>query len=348
MAVCEKDADYTKRLADYIARQRKEDFDVFGFSREEDYLRAEQEEDFDILLFGEGFFQKSKLYEKKEHAVYLSEGSVPKEQEHIPVLFKYQAADSLLRGIHYCMGDVMDEPEKKKIFTGSKEVIAVYSPGNHRMQTPFALAAAEELSGRKNVLYLNFSVCRGFCKSTGIEKGMDMGDLFYLIREGEKEFLMKLKSSIYTIGSFSVIPPPENPEHYLEWTKEEVENFFTSLLENTDYEVLILDLGCLIPGFFQVLELSSRIWLLKENRSRRDLGLEELKELFRKRGTGLHERAKEVFLPGGQPWREDGIYQVEEFYMGEMGRCVRRLLGEEREFGNRADTQACLRRDEFE
>ena len=38
---------------------------------------------------------------------------------------------------------------------------------------------------------------------------------------------------------------------------------------------------------------------------------------------------EEVFLPGGQAWREDGTIQVEEFYMGEVGNCVRRLLGGE-------------------
>lgn len=348
MAICERDADYTKRLGEYFSSQKQEDFEVFGFSGEEEYLRAEQKENFNILLFGEGFFEKSEAYEKKEHVIYLSEGSVPKGQGDIPVLFKYQSADHLLRGIHYCMGELMEAPEERKAFSGKKEVIAIYSPGNHRMQTPFALAAAEELSGRKKVLYLNFSVCRGFCESMSIEKGMDMGDLFYLIREGEREFLAKLKSSVYTVGSFSVIPPPENPEHYMEWKREEVERFFICLLEKTDYEVLILDLGCMIPGFFQTLELCSRIWLLKENRGRRDLGLEELKRLFQKRNAGLNERAKEVFLPGGQPWREDGRYQVEEFYMGEMGRCARRLLGEEREFGNRADTQAYFGRDGFE
>ena len=38
---------------------------------------------------------------------------------------------------------------------------------------------------------------------------------------------------------------------------------------------------------------------------------------------------EEVFLPGGQAWREDGTIQVEEFYMGEVGNCVRHLLGGE-------------------
>lgn len=338
IAVCEKDEEYTRRLRDYIAKQEGNGFEVLGFSKEEDYLKAEEEDTFDLLIFGENFFQISKPYEEKEKVIFLSEGGTVPDQEGIEILFKYQSADNLLRGIHYLMGNMMPSGQEKKIFSKQKKMIAIYSTWNHRIQTPFALAAAEELSLKKKVLYLNFSTCRGFCKSIGIEKGMDMGDIFYLLREGEKELEAKFKSGIYAVGNFSVIPPPENPEHYMEWTKEEVEQFFIFLIERTEYEILILDIGCMIPGFFKTLEMSSHIWLLKENRSRKDLGLEELRELFKRRDSGLNERAKEVFLPGGSG-REDGAYQVEEFYMGELGRCVRRLLGEERIIGDRTDTQ---------
>ena len=60
-----------------------------------------------------------------------------------------------------------------------------------------------------------------------------------------------------------------------------------------------------------------------------DRNLKELKELLEKFKEGLTGRTQEVFLPGGQAWREDGTIQVEEFYMGEVGNCVRRLLGGE-------------------
>ena len=62
------------------------------------------------------------------------------------------------------------------------------------------------MSVGKKVLYLNFSVCNGFCKSMGLEPDMDMGDLFYLLRESEEELLAKLKSGIYPLGSYQVIP----------------------------------------------------------------------------------------------------------------------------------------------
>ena len=249
------------------------------------------------------------------------------------------------------MGILGEKPKEKQICSKKRELITIYSPWNHRMQTPFALAAAEEMAdmGRRKVLYLNFSVCSGFCKSAGIEKGMDMGDLFYLLREGEEEFLAKMGSSIYSLGNFSVIPPPENPKHYMEWEAEETERFFELLLEKTGYEVFLVDISCFIPGFFEILEKSRRIWLLREYRSRVDFGLEEVHTLLRKQKAGLEEKVKEVFLPKNQVVREDGIYQLEECYMGEAGRCARRLLEEDEiGYGYRRNPGEDSRRNGFE
>lgn len=109
------------------------------------------------------------------------------------VLFKYQPADRILREIHAGIGKVAGSMDTKSIWRGEKQIFAVYSPWNHRLRTPFALTAAEQLSAGKKLLYLNFSVCSGFCKSMGLEPDMDMGELFYLLREGEEELLAKIK-----------------------------------------------------------------------------------------------------------------------------------------------------------
>ena len=65
----------------------------------------------------------------------------------------------------------------------------------------------------------------------------------------------------------------------MEWKKGEVRYFLELLLEKTDFEVLLLDLGCVMSGFFEVLDLCQKIWILKENRTSKDPGIEELKEI---------------------------------------------------------------------
>lgn len=327
IAICDKETEYTKQLVNYITTREGDSFEVLGFVDEAGYLKAGGK--FDLLLYEDGFFQNENEADRVEKAICLSNGEISGKEENVPVLFKYQPADRILREIHAYIGRLGKSVDRKSIFADEKQLIAVYSPWNHRLRTPLALTAAEELSLEKKVLYLNFSVCSGFSRSIGLEQNMDMGDLFYLLRESEEEFLTKLKSGIYPLGDYYVIPPPANPEHYMEWEKEEVRRFLEILLEKTDFEVLLLDMGCMVAGFFEVLDMCQRIWILKENRTNQDPGIEELRELLDRFKTGLTERTEEVFLPGGQAWREDGTIQVEEFYMGEVGNCVRRLLGGE-------------------
>lgn len=327
IAICDQDAEYTKQLVNYIAAKEKDSFEVTGFSDENLYRK--NNENFDLLLYEETFFQNKEEAGRAQKTICLSNGEISTEQENMRVLFKYQPADRILREIHAGIGKVAGSMDTKSIWRGEKQIFAVYSPWNHRLRTPFALTAAEQLSAGKKVLYLNFSICNGFCKSMGLEPDVDMGDLFYLLREDEEALLAKLKSGIYPLGSYQIIPPPSNPEHYMEWRKGEVRHFLEILLEKTDFEVLVLDMGCVMNGFFEVLDLCGRIWILKEHRTSKDSGIEELRELLEKFKAGLEERVEEVFLPGGQAWREDGTIQVEEFYMGEVGNCVRRLLGGE-------------------
>lgn len=327
IAICDQDVEYTRQLVNYIAAKEKDSFEVTGFSDESLYRK--NDENFDLLLYEETFFQNKEEAGRAKKAICLSNGEISTEQENMRVLFKYQPADRILREIHAGIGKVAGSMDTKSIWRGEKQIFAVYSPWNHRLRTPFALTAAEQLSAGKKVLYLNFSICNGFCKSMGLEPDVDMGDLFYLLREDEEALLAKLKSGIYPLGSYQIIPPPSNPEHYMEWRKGEVRHFLEILLEKTDFEVLVLDMGCVMNGFFEVLDLCGRIWILKEHRTSKDSGIEELRELLEKFKAGLEERVEEVFLPGGQAWREDGTIQVEEFYMGEVGNCVRRLLGGE-------------------
>lgn len=327
IAICDQDAEYTKQLVNYIAAKEKDSFEVTGFSDENLYRK--NNENFDLLLYEETFFQNKEEAGRAQKTICLSNGEISTEQENMRVLFKYQPADRILREIHAGIGKVAGSMDTKSIWRAEKQIFAVYSPWNHRLRTTFALTAAEQLSAGKKVLYLNFSICNGFCKSMGLEPDVDMGDLFYLLREDEEALLAKLKSGIYPLGSYQIIPPPSNPEHYMEWRKGEVRHFLEILLEKTDFEVLVLDMGCVMNGFFEVLDLCGRIWILKEHRTSKDSGIEELRELLEKFKAGLEERVEEVFLPGGQAWREDGTIQVEEFYMGEVGNCVRRLLGGE-------------------
>ena len=71
---------------------------------------------------------------------------------------------------------------------------------------------------------------------SGLKTGLDLGDLFYLIKEDRERFFAKIKSSIHAYGNFYVILPMGNPEILAEIRKEELRQFLRLLKEKTEYE----------------------------------------------------------------------------------------------------------------
>ena len=152
IAICDQDVEYTRQLVNYIAAKEKDSFEVTGFSDESLYRK--NDENFDLLLYEETFFQNKEEAGRAKKAICLSNGEISTEQENMRVLFKYQPADRILREIHAGIGKVAGSMDTKSIWRGEKQIFAVYSPWNHRLRTPFALTAAEQLSVGKKVLYL--------------------------------------------------------------------------------------------------------------------------------------------------------------------------------------------------
>ena len=131
IAICDKDAEYTRQLVNYIAIKEGDSFEVLGFPNETLYQKDKI--GFDVLLYEETFFQNEEETEKVEKAICLSNGGILPKQENIQVLFKYQPADRILREIYAGIGKTVRSVEAKSVRKGEKQVIAVYSPWNHRL-----------------------------------------------------------------------------------------------------------------------------------------------------------------------------------------------------------------------
>lgn len=336
MAICEKDTEYMQKLGNYIKKQEKEMFEIQFFS-EQEFLEEElKKSGFDILILGEEFLRIGEKSGRQTMCVYLTEGNAAEEYSNCPILFKYQAADSILRGILYHWQDFCGV-EREQIFYGKKEVISVFSPVGNVYQTPMTLGLAEELSKRAKVLYVNFKLCNGFCELSGLDSGIDLGDLFYLVREDENRFLAKLKSSVNAYGSFHVILPIRNPEVLSEIGKDEIQKFLKFLKERTEYDVILLDIG-MMAGWFELMEESSKILVLKTNESFENAAINEMESLLEKKGKELPKKVQRVrFL---QKQDLDVTYQIEQIMMSEIGQTVRAILEEGEVFGEREDFTA--------
>lgn len=337
MAICDKDTEYMQRLGNYISKQENKVFQIYFFSDREYLKEALEHKKFDILVLGEDFLEIGECYAKQSLCIYLSDGSVIEEYSSSPILFKYQAADHILREIHYHWKDFSGMSKKIERFSEKKEMITVFSPLHEKLQTPFVFALAEKMAENAKVLYINFTLCCGFQKLCKLETGMDLGDLFYLIKEDQSRFFFKLKSSVYAMGDFFVIPPVSNPEILTELEKEELKTFLYLLRERTEYEVILLDLGSMLPGFFEILKESTKVWIPESENAYEKAAIIELERLIKKKEKQLEKKVLRILLPAKSEIEKESFYDVEKIMMSDVGRTAQKVLEDEGYLRNRSD-----------
>ena len=139
-------------------------------------------------------------------------------------------------------------------------MIGVYSPTHSRLQTPFALTLAQVCAEEKKILYLNFSEWAGFSQLMQQEYHRDLSDLLYLISGYGRQVQGLLECVLHSSCKIDYVPPMTDARLLCETSEKDYQELIRFVLEKTDYEVILLDFGIMIPGFFSLLEQCTAIY----------------------------------------------------------------------------------------
>lgn len=257
IAICDTQEAYRERLAEYLIRRKGSQAQVFSFSGRRMFREKQKETRFDMVLWGEGFEEIPARADEGSLCIYLSETPEPEEGKGAAV-FKYQSAEEIWREmfLHY------RELGKKNAYISrkEKEIIGIYSPTHSRLQTPFALTLAQLLAPDKKVLYVNLGEWAGFGNWMEESYQRDLADLMYFISCHGVKIQGILESVIHSVQHIDYIPPMNDAQLLCETSAEDYQKLLLLLAEKTDYEVILLDFGVMIPGFFSLLEQCIHIY----------------------------------------------------------------------------------------
>lgn len=255
VAVCEKSDIYRERLAEFVIRKKGAQIQIATFSCQERFLTRENMIHFDVILWGKGF-ERICHAEPESLLIYLSE--TPEGEGKGRYIFKYQSAENIVRTIFSYYLE-LEKPDHG-VTRQEKEFIGVYSPTHSRMQTPFAMTLARLIGEEKKVLYLNFGEWAGFEPWMKEEYQRDLSDLLYLVSNRDNAIKGILDSVVHSMNRLDYIPPMRDASLLAQTDEEDYQNLLTFLAERTEYQVIVLDFGVMIPGFFRFLEQCSSIY----------------------------------------------------------------------------------------
>lgn len=252
--------EYAERLMEYIEQKNGLPFNFIAFTQKEEIVKYLEKEAIHILLLSENGMDDIEGIENIEHTILLSEGSVKREHENIPTIYKYQSSENILREL---MKFYLASSKCEEIYTdrNEAEIVGVYSPINSDQKTLTALLIGQIYASKKRTLYINLEEFAAVGSLIGIDFDENISDLMYFFRQNTNMVNLKLQATIRNYNQLDIIPPVV---YSLDLRKVET-NWWTSLIEKIAssgvYDVIVLDIGNVIEDVFKVIGLCAKVYM---------------------------------------------------------------------------------------
>lgn len=328
MAVCDVDPFYAERFAEFANEKGKTPFTVVAFGSMAKLHAFADEQPVELLLAGDGVTEADLEGLKVGQVVRLSETGLKeksgKEGTEIPVVYKYQSTEAVLREVMACY-HIKPEQIPLTAVGMKSEVIGVCSPVNRCGKSGFCLTFGQIMARERKVLYLNLEEYSGLSRLTGVQYDSTLSDLIYDYRRGEYS-RMRLGTVLYNWGGLDYVPPVAYAEDLDEIKGDELAELVARIAEEGMYDVILLDFGKLGREAGALLELCSTIYTPTREDCVSAAKLEEWKQFLIYSGrSSVWERVQLLKLPVPGSIRQPGIY-LEQLLWGEVGDYVRTLL----------------------
>lgn len=324
MAVYDEDPFYADRFAEFANQSDTLPFAAVAFTSLARLKEYADQHPVEILLVGD----ETDLMGLQEIPVgqimRLGESGLMKDQ-HVPVVYKYQASDSVLREVMACY-QVRPEVSYGMALGVSCTIMGVYSPVGRCGKTGFALTLGQVMAKTSKVLFLSLEENSGLSCLTQTPYRGSLAELFYYFRQGQYSRL-RLGAVTYNLGGMDYVPPVSYAEDLAEVSGAELSRFLRQVADDSGYDTLLIDFGRFGRGIEQVLELCSVIYAPVLEDCVSAARAEEWKQYLEISGRReLLDRIQWLKLPqvGGSVPAE--LY-LEQLMWGGMGDYVRGLYG---------------------
>lgn len=324
--ICDEEKVYCSKLLEYLQANRKETVEVAVCSEKKELLRRLASGGTDVVLMTEDFFVPDVLSYENVIFALLSEALVSEEYKDYPCILKYQKAEELLRELCRLAGERMDDRKLFSVLGKEKRITAFYSPHQEFSQMYLAMGYAKICAAKEHVLYLNLMECAGFEELFEEEYKENLGDFLFYLRRQDKNLKLRFESMLHQFDEVDYLPPVFFGEILREAGKDDYEKLLAWLLSETDYEVIVFDLGGMFAGFFDLLEKSSEIYCLTRENQGAKQRLSQFLRCAEEYGGSALKEGLHIVPVSGQWVISQGRSLLQEIEWGEFGDYIRRQL----------------------
>lgn len=261
LLICDKDFGYANMLCENIMQRKELAFRVCVCTNVENLLQFAEQREIHVLIVNEDFTPVEWKEQKAKQVFVLTNdiksGGTGKEYQ----LYKYQSADLIIADMLEVLYEKTKDSVIKSVRKSTQTIFAVYSPIHRIGKTAFAIEMGKEYAKRKRTLYINMEEYADVGERFVFSESRNLGDLLYYMRQEEQNVAMRISSMVVKKDELDYIPPMLRTMDIKEVMAEEWKSFLIKILQETNYEVVVLDLGNSVQGLFEILDMCDKIYM---------------------------------------------------------------------------------------
>lgn len=258
--ICDREADYARRFMEYETHKKTFPMEIAACTSLKSAKELSAKRKIDLLLVAEGTADPGLSDLEAGKVIVLSEGKNTAGLENLTKIGKYQSCNTILRTAMSCF-----EAENAALFgveeaSKKKELIAVYSPVGGSGKTLFSITLGQILSQTAPTLYMNLECFSGVDRLLGLDDSSGLSDLLYFSKERSK-LITVLSSCAQTRVGLDCVPGVSTPEDICGTDPYEWLGLFSSLINDSRYENMIIEPGSEVRGLFCILDQCKRVYM---------------------------------------------------------------------------------------
>lgn len=326
-AVCDLEADYAEKFADYLISRRQIPFEVHAFTSCEALTAFAREHPIELLLVGTRALTREIRLLDVGKLVVLSEGEEPSGDYNS--VYKYQSTSKILQETMAAYGEESSGRSLLPVFRKTVKVYGVYSPLGRCGKTLFALTLGQELARTSPTLYVSLEGWSGLSGLLKKDFPRSFSDILYYARLREEGLIHRINSTIQATGHLDLIPPVNLADDIRQAGKEDLEYIMNEIISYSNYESMILDIGNDFPDPLPVMDWCTTGFIPVLNDIVSAYKLEQFEKTMSDSGwSRLYDKWRRISLP--HPSIDTGSGNLpEKLLWSETGDYVRSILNRE-------------------
>ena len=293
LIICDDDRDFVARLGGFVSRREEGAFRVVCFSDREKMKEYVSTHEVDAVFAGESWEKAEFCGEKKRWFRLMETANAPRENAE-PFVYKYQAAEEILRQV--MLGLELPGAGQPELCTET-DLFGVYAPGGWTECTRLALTMAKHLGRDGPAVYLGLNEFSAVIGLLGRNTDQDLSDLAYCWRRGRLDE-EQLERMVIHLEGYDCVPAPANPAELAELKESESKDLVEAVCRAGGYRYAVLDFGGSISGWLSLFGSVGKNCVLFPATETGSLQQEAYEAFWRSIGAdSIAERSKGVMLP---------------------------------------------------